>query len=210
MTVVAPSSSSPRTLTRPAIMQDLETRKAFWQPAAVDACAEPSSRSRRGYRIDWADGVFSGFLGLLINAPERKSQSLAIERGRRIRRTRVRIAPDVVADILRACLAEGFGARPDEYLIDELLGPCLAERQRTGQSRSVAVMAGAPVPVHPCVEGTPNLQSGRAGANGEAIIRHSDLGSAMVMMVVIVVMLMIIIHLIPALLQIACRCRPRS
>jgi ATP-dependent Clp protease ATP-binding subunit ClpA len=40
------------------------------------------------------------------------------------------IAPGVVASILAAYSEEGFGVRPDEYLIDNMLGACFADAAR--------------------------------------------------------------------------------
>lgn len=55
-----------------------------------------------------------------------------------------KIAPGVVANILNACPADGFGARPDEYLVDEVLGACLAAAARSGITSPIALEDGPP------------------------------------------------------------------
>jgi ATP-dependent Clp protease ATP-binding subunit ClpA len=43
-----------------------------------------------------------------------------------------RVAPDVVVHLLNESRGEGFGARPDEYLIDQLLGNAFVDATRSG------------------------------------------------------------------------------
>lgn len=60
-----------------------------------------------------------------------------------------KIAPGVVANILNACPADGFGARPDEYLVDEVLGACFAEAARSGITAPIALEGGPPYRCEP-------------------------------------------------------------
>ena len=127
------------------ILQEIETRGAFGNRAAVDAVCRNRLR---------AAGVAPELVGrigcfLVFRPLDREARAevvtlairrVALEYGLHV----VRIAPAVVADILRACSSEGFGARPDEYLVDELLGPCLADAAATGLKEPMAVVAGPP------------------------------------------------------------------
>ncbi len=61
----------------------------------------------------------------------------------------VKIAPSVVASILNVCPADGFGARPDEYLVDEKLGACFAEATRSGITAAIALEGGPPYRCEP-------------------------------------------------------------
>jgi len=127
------------------ILQELETRKAFGNRAAVDAvCRRRLLAAGVAPELVGRIGCFLVFRPLDQHA-RAEVVALAIERvageyGVRV----VRIAPAVVADILRTCPPEGFGARPDEYLVDELLGPCLAEAAATGLKEPMEVAAGPP------------------------------------------------------------------
>jgi hypothetical protein len=61
----------------------------------------------------------------------------------------VTIAPGVVTSILAACPDEGFGARPDEYLVDDMLGACFAEAARN-DTLSPLMLGGPPYHCTPC------------------------------------------------------------
>lgn len=127
------------------ILQEIETRRAFGNRETVDAVCRNRLR---------AAGVAPELVGrigcfLVFRPLDREARAevvtLAITRvaeeyGLQV----VRIAPTVVADVLRGCSSEGFGARPDEYLVDELLGPCLADAAATGLKEPMAVVAGPP------------------------------------------------------------------
>jgi hypothetical protein len=59
------------------------------------------------------------------------------------------IAPAVILDILRAGQAEHFGARPDEYAVDRLLGDAFTSAAGLGMTGSVRVVAGPPPTCEP-------------------------------------------------------------
>ncbi len=58
------------------------------------------------------------------------------------------VQPGVITEVLRQTGQAGFGARPDEYLVEELIGPAFAKAARTGLER-VKVIAGPPVSCEP-------------------------------------------------------------
>lgn len=128
------------------ILQELETRKGFGQREIVDSVC----RSR--LRAAGVAPELAGRIGcfLVFRPLDRQARveivTLAITRVAEEYGLRVnRIDPTVVADILRTCSSEGFGARPDEYLVDELLGPCLAEAAAAADLPGpLAVVAGPP------------------------------------------------------------------
>ncbi len=127
------------------ILQDLKTRNAFGHRSAVDAVCRNRLR---------AAGVAPELIGrigcfLVFRPLDREARAeivtLAITRVAEEYGVRVTgIDPTVVADILKASPDEGFGARPDEYLIDELLGSCLAEAAAAGLEQPALVEAGPP------------------------------------------------------------------
>lgn len=61
----------------------------------------------------------------------------------------VKIAPTVVANILNASPADGFGARPDEYLVDDVLGACFAETARSRITAPLVLEGGPPYRCEP-------------------------------------------------------------
>lgn len=127
------------------ILQEIETRNVFGNRAAVDAVCRTRLRSAGvAPELVGRIGCFLAFRSLDQEA-RAEVVTLAIRRvaeeyGVHV----VRIAPTVVADILRSSSSEGFGARPDEYLVDERLGPCFADAAATGLKEPVAVVAGPP------------------------------------------------------------------
>ena len=62
----------------------------------------------------------------------------------------VRIDASVVADVLNACPADGFGARPTEYLVDDLLGACFGETVERGPNGPL-VLNGQPYRCAPAI-----------------------------------------------------------
>jgi len=127
------------------ILQDLKTRNAFGHRSAVDAICRNRLR---------AAGVAPELIGrigcfLVFRPLDRRARAeiitLAITRVAEEYGVRVtRIDPTVVADILKVSPDEGFGARPDEYLVDELLGSCLAEAAAAGLGQPALIEAGPP------------------------------------------------------------------
>lgn len=55
-----------------------------------------------------------------------------------------RIEPEVVLAILKQSQSENYGARPDEYLVDDLLGSVFSEAAADNVSASVRVTGGPP------------------------------------------------------------------
>jgi ATP-dependent Clp protease ATP-binding subunit ClpA len=127
------------------ILQEIETRSVFGNRAAVDAVCRNHLR---------ATGVAPELVGrigcfLVFRPLHREARAEVVTLA--IRRVAeeygvhvVRIAATVVADILRASSPEGFGVRPDEYLVDEVLGPCLADAAATGSKERMEVIPGPP------------------------------------------------------------------
>ena len=127
------------------ILQDLATRHAFGQRAAVDAVCRHHLHVA-GVAPELI-GRIGGFLVFrpLDRAARVEIVTLAISRVAEEYGLRVaRIDPTVVANILKASQDEGLGARPDEYLVDELLGSCLAEAAAAGLEHPAVVQAGPP------------------------------------------------------------------
>lgn len=127
------------------ILQEIETRNVFGNRAAVDAICR--SRLRAAGVAPELAGRIGCFLVFQRLDREARAEvvTLAIARvaeeyGVHV----VRIDSTVVADILMSCGSEGFGARPDEYLVDELLGPCFSDAAATGLKEPMAVIAGPP------------------------------------------------------------------
>lgn len=54
------------------------------------------------------------------------------------------IEPMVISQVLEAVRAQGFGARPYEYIIDDLLGDCLIKAARTWPTVPVVLTSGPP------------------------------------------------------------------
>jgi ATP-dependent Clp protease ATP-binding subunit ClpA len=127
------------------VLKTLNTRNAFGDRSTVDAVCRSHLR---------AAGVAPELIGrigcFLVFRPlgrEARAEiaTLAITRVAEEYGVRIaRIEPTVVADILKASPDEGFGARPDEYLIDELLGACLAEASTAGLEQPALLEAGPP------------------------------------------------------------------
>jgi ATP-dependent Clp protease ATP-binding subunit ClpA len=113
------------------ILQELEERQAFGRTSVVDAvCRE--SLVGAGLRRELVGRIhhFLVFRPLSLDA-RAEILALAIARvakeyGLRIQRT----APGVILALLKQSRLEGFGARPDEYLIDRVLGDCFAAAAR--------------------------------------------------------------------------------
>jgi ATP-dependent Clp protease ATP-binding subunit ClpA len=133
------------------ILQEIETRNVFGNRAAVDAIC------RRRLRATGVAPELVGRIGcfLVFRSLDREARAEVVTLA--IRRVAeeygvhvIRIDSTVVADIVRSCASEGFGARPDEYLVDELLGLCLADAAATGEP--MAVIAGPPYQCVPTEE----------------------------------------------------------
>jgi hypothetical protein len=148
------------------ILQELENRDAFGNRATVDSVCRNRLRSA---------GLAPELVGrigcfLVFRPLDRKARAevvtLAIARVAEEYGLRVtRIDPTAVADILRMCPAVGFGARPDEYFIDELLGPCFGVAAATGSDEPMAVIAGPPLQCVPAEEPASN------GPRGEVVLQ---------------------------------------
>ena len=54
----------------------------------------------------------------------------------------VYIEPQVIAELLAKARGSDFGARPDEYLVDEMLGACFARTAAAGVQGPVVVRGG--------------------------------------------------------------------
>lgn len=127
------------------ILQELETRGAFGNRAVVDAVCR--NRLRAAGVAPELVGRIGCFLVFRPLNREARAEVVTLAIGRVAEEYGLRVTridPVVVAGILTVCPSEGFGARPDEYLVDELLGPCLAEAAVAGLKEPVAVIAGPP------------------------------------------------------------------
>lgn len=127
------------------ILKDLTTRNGFGDRSATDDVCR--SRLRLAGVAPELIGRIGCFLVFRpINRPARAEiVTLAITRVAEEYGVRVaRIDPAVVGDILNVSQDHRFGVRPDEYLVDELLGSCFAEAAAGGLEAPALVSAGPP------------------------------------------------------------------
>lgn len=106
-----------------------------------------------------AAGVAPEFLGRIMAfllfrplSPEARVSLLArliIRTAKEYEVSLATVEPSVVAHVAERAQGGRFGARPDEYLVDEILGPWLASAARTAPARAL-VLAGPPFHFVPC------------------------------------------------------------
>jgi hypothetical protein len=126
------------------ILEDLESRNAFGNRAVVDqVCRNRLRAAGLAPELVSRIGCFLVFRPLTTEARV-EIITLAITRvageyGLHV----VRIAPSVVTYLLEQARSDGFGARPDEYLVDDVLGECFSAVARDMRG-SVKVIGGPP------------------------------------------------------------------
>jgi ATP-dependent Clp protease ATP-binding subunit ClpB len=126
------------------ILNDLEQRSAFGNPAVAD---EVCRRHLRGLGIKpELIGRIQRFLVFRPLSASTRAEivGLAIVRVAAEYGVHIgRIDPDVIVAILNRVQSDGFGARPDEYLVDEMLGPVFVQAAATMHS-PVEIRGGPP------------------------------------------------------------------
>ncbi len=127
------------------ILRDLEQRDAFSQPTIVDEICRRHLRTA-GLSPELL-GRINAFLVYRALSNESRAEivtqavaRVASEYGLNV----VQIEPEVVLAILEKANSDGYGARPDEYLVDDLLGPAFAQTASRGVSAPVRVTGGPP------------------------------------------------------------------
>ena len=126
------------------ILADLEGRNGFGSPAVVDqVCRSRLRAAGLAPELVGRIGCFLVFRPLTADARV-EITTLAIVRVAEEYGLRVaRIAPAVVTHILEEARGDGFGARPDEYLVDEVLGACFGQAAQAADG-DVEVTGGPP------------------------------------------------------------------
>lgn len=127
------------------ILEDLESRNAFNNRPVVDqVCRTRLRAAGLAPELISRIGCFLVFRPL-TNEARAEIITLAIARvaeeyGLQV----VRIEPTVVTGLLDQVRNDGFGARPDEYVVDDVLGDCFREAARSLHG-PVRVIAGPPL-----------------------------------------------------------------
>jgi hypothetical protein len=132
------------------ILHELEEREAFEHPTVVDDVCR--RRLRAAGLAPELLGRINAFLVFRPLTQESRAEIItqavarvANEYGLRIRQ----IEPGAVLAILEQAKSDGYGARPDEYLVDDLLGPAFAEAVAGGASTPVKITGGPPFRCEP-------------------------------------------------------------
>ncbi|MBX3451337.1 MAG: ATP-dependent Clp protease ATP-binding subunit [Planctomycetaceae bacterium] len=127
------------------ILCDLEQRNAFKQPTVVDEVC------RRQLRMTGLSpellGRINAFLIYRALSTDSRAEIVtqAIARGASEYGLNVaQIEPQVVLAILEQAKSNAYGARPDEYLVDDLLGSAFAQAVSSDDSFAVRVTGGPP------------------------------------------------------------------
>jgi hypothetical protein len=142
-----------------AIVSELEELGGFEDASVVDRVCR--ARMRAAGISPELVGRISAFAAFRPLSAEARAEiatlgvaRVAEEYGLRVER----VAPEVVLAVLAGSQAEGFGTRPDEYWIDEHLGPAFLSAAAAGTGAAVEVRGGPPFE---CV-------ALRPGSDGEA------------------------------------------
>lgn len=120
------------------ILRELETREAFDQPGVVDQVCRSHLRAA-GVAPELV-GRITAFLVFRPLSAETRAEIVALAIARVAEEYGVQveyIEPAVIARILARAQSDGFGARPYEYLVDEVLGETLAHAAASGATASI-------------------------------------------------------------------------
>jgi ATP-dependent Clp protease ATP-binding subunit ClpA len=134
------------------IMKDLEDLDAFDDQPLVDRVCR--KRLRDAGVAPELVGRISAFLAFRQLGTEAIAEvvTLSVARAAREFGLEVRwIEPEVINKILEQMPGEGFGARPFEYLVGDLLGDALTEAARQWAGAAVSIHAGPPFKCMPWV-----------------------------------------------------------
>jgi len=127
-----------------SILDELETRAAFGNRAVEDDVCR-----RRLHAAGVAPEIVGRIGRFLIYrplSPETRAEIVALAISEVAGEYGVRVAyvePSVIVDLMQKSRSECFGARPERFLIDDVLGGVFAESARRGTSETVTV-AGPP------------------------------------------------------------------
>jgi ATP-dependent Clp protease ATP-binding subunit ClpB len=127
------------------VLHELETRDAFDKPEIVDQVCRDRLRAA-GIAPELA-GRINSFLVFRSLAQETKAEILVLsivrvaeEYGLRVQR----VSPELVVALLALAKADGFGARPLEFLIDDKLGEAFAKVAAARMKGPIEVRGGPP------------------------------------------------------------------
>lgn len=123
-----------------AILKELEERNAFDNPSLVNEICR--NHLRVAGMAPELIGRIGCFLAYRPLRPEARAEIVTLAVARVAAEYGLKVSwiePSVIASILSASERNKFGARPDEYMVDELLGHTFAEAAASGQRRSVEV-----------------------------------------------------------------------
>lgn len=127
------------------ILRDLEQSGGFEQQSTVDEVCRRNLRAAG--IVPELLGRINAFLVYRSLSSEARAEiaaqaifRVAAEYGVNV----ARIEPEVVLAILKQSQSENYGARPDEYLVDDLLGSVFSEAAADNVSASVRVTGGPP------------------------------------------------------------------
>jgi len=127
------------------ILRELEARNAFADPAVVDHVCRNHLRAA-GIAPELI-GRIGGFLAFRPLSAETRAEIVALAIARIAEEYGLRVAyiqPSVITHILERSRGDGFGARPYEYLVDEVLGEALARAAAAGSPAAVRISGGPP------------------------------------------------------------------
>lgn len=131
------------------ILEDLEERDAFGDAAAVDAvCRQRLRAAGLASELVGRIGSFLVFRPLSLDTRAEIVTLAVVRVAAEYGLCVEHVAPAVILAVLKASRGEGFGARPDEYLVDDLLGDCFARAAAAGLRSAVSVHGG---PTFTCV-----------------------------------------------------------
>lgn len=127
------------------IMKDLEDLDAYSDPSLVDrVCRKRLRDAGVAPELVGRISVFLAFRHLGIEAIA-EVVTLSVARSAREFGLEVRwIEPEVINKILDQSPGEGFGARPFEYFVGDMLGDALTEAARQWPGAAVSIHAGPP------------------------------------------------------------------
>jgi ATP-dependent Clp protease ATP-binding subunit ClpA len=152
------------------ILKDLEERAAFAQPAVVDEVCR--RRLRAAGVAPELVGRVGTFLAFRPLSPETRAEIVALAVatvGREYGVTVARIDPGVIVTVLASTQRQAFGARPDEYLVDELLGDAFARAAQLRHPGPFEILEGPPVVCVPAVVSSEGPRGAPSGgpSNGQ-------------------------------------------